>query len=129
MPENVEYWFINQVFLSDKPVFVFSHQPPTDWKAWKEYIQESISGTKLRAWIYGHIHEWSGRWVENQMLSLSDCSLDWADHYMGVFMFLERKGNIVNVTFRFRDHKNHEWIETPLDGENVENISFSVEVA
>jgi hypothetical protein len=43
-------------------------------------------------------------------------------------MFLERKGDTVDVTLRFRDHKNHEWIETPLEGENVENISFSVEV-
>lgn len=129
MPENVKDWFLDQVFLSDKPVFVFAHQPPKEWGVWKEYIRGSVKETKLRAWIYGHIHRWNASWVENQMLSFSDCSLDWADHYMGVFMFLERKGNTVDVTLRFRDHKNHEWIETPLEGENVENISFSIKVA
>ncbi len=128
MPENVKDWFMEQVVLSDEPVFVFSHQPPRDWEVWKEDLGWSAKGTKIRAWIYGHIHEWRARWVDNQMLEFSDCSLDWADHYMGVFMFLERKGDTVNVTLRFRDHKSHEWIETPFEEENVENISFSVEV-
>ena len=129
MPENVREWFVNQVFSSDKPVFVFSHQPPTDWKVWIENLQNRIYGTELRAWVYGHVHEWRGYWFENQVLIFSDCSLDWAQNYKGVFMFLDREGNDVNVTLKFRDHGNHAWIKIPFQGENIENINFSVKVA
>jgi len=129
MPEDVKAWVVEQTLYSDEPVFVFSHQPPTQWKVWTEELQGLVKGSELRAWIYGHIHNWSANWFEDQTLILSDCSLDWANNYKGVFMFLEREDDTVNVTLRFRDHKNHEWIETPLAGEMVENISFSVEVA
>jgi len=129
MPEDLQEWFVDQIFYSDKPVFVFSHQRPIQWEIWNENIQEFAKGSELRAWIHGHIHAWSANWFEDQTLILSDCSLDWKNNYMGVFMFLEREDDTVDVTLRFRDHKNHEWIETPFEGEMVENISFSVEVA
>jgi predicted phosphodiesterase len=129
MPENVREWFVNQVLSSDRPVFVFSHQPPNQWKAWNENLQRIANGSELFGWFYGHIHAWSATWLEDQVLAFSDCSLDWAKNFKGVFMFLEREGNTVNVTLRFRDHQNHEWIEIPFQGENVENISFSVKVA
>lgn len=129
MPEDLQGWFVDQILFSEEPVFVFSHQPPTQWKVWTEELQEFVVGSELRAWIYGHIHAWSAYWFEDQTLILSDCSLDWGNNYKGVFMFLEREDDTVNVTLRFRDHKNHEWIETPLEGEMVENISFSVQVA
>jgi len=129
MPEDVKAWVVDQILYSDEPVFVFSHQPPTQWKVWTDEIQDFVVGSELRAWIYGHVHNWSANWFEDQTLILSDCSLDWANNYMGVFMFLEREDDTVNVTLRFRDHKNHAWIETPLAGENVANISFSVNVA
>lgn len=128
MPENLQQWFVDQILFSDKPVFVFSHQPPSQWVVWNE-LQELVKGSKLRAWIYGHVHRWSASWYEDQLLIFSDSSLDWANNYNGVFMYLERKGDTVNVTLRFRDHKDQEWIETPLMGEYVENISFSVKVA
>lgn len=129
MPEDVREWVVEEILYSEEPVFVFSHQPPTQWTVWTEEIQDFVVGSGLRAWFYGHIHAWSAYWYENQTLIFSDCSLDWSNNYMGVFMFLEREDDTVNVTLRFRDHKNHEWIETPLAGENVANISFSVEVA
>jgi predicted phosphodiesterase len=129
MLENVREWFVNQVLSSDRPVFVFSHQPPNQWKAWNENLQRIANGSELFGWFYGHIHAWSAAWLEDQVLAFSDCSLDWAKNFKGVFMFLEREGNTVNVTLRFRDHQNHEWIEIPFQGENVENISFSVKVA
>lgn len=128
MPENLQQWFVDQVLFSDKPVFVFSHQPPSQWVVWNE-LQELVKGSKLQAWIYGHVHRWSASWYEDQLLIFSDSSLDWANNYNGVFMYLERKGDTVNVTLRFRDHKDQEWIETPLMGEYVENISFIVKVA
>lgn len=128
MPENLQQWFVDQILFSDKPVFVFSHQPPSQWVVWNE-LQELVKGSKLRAWIYGHVHRWSASWYEDQLLIFSDSSLDWANNYNGVFMYLERKGDTVNVTLRFRDHKDQEWIETPLMGEYVENISFFVKVA
>ena len=129
MPENVREWFVNQVLFSDRPVFVFSHQPPNQWKAWNENLQRLAKGSELFGWFYGHIHAWSATWLEDQVLAFSDCSLDWARNYKGVFMYLEREGDTVNVTLRFRNHLNHTWIEIPFQGENVENISFSVKVA
>jgi hypothetical protein len=128
MPENVQVWFLNQVLDSDKPVFVFSHQPPVGWKIW-DNLKDQVKGTELRAWFYGHIHAWGGYWVENQVLVFSDCSLDWVPNYQSVFMFLNRKGSDVNVTLKFRDDENHAWIKVPFQGENIENISFSVKVA
>ena len=129
MPENVQEWFVNQILTSDRPVFVFAHQPPNQWKAWNENLQRIANGSELFGWFYGHIHAWSATWLEDQVLAFSDCSLDWAPNYQSAFMFLEREGNTVNVTLRFRDDKNHTWIEIPFQGQNVENISFSVQVA
>ena len=129
MPENVREWFVNQVLYSDRPVFVFSHQPPNQWKAWNENLQRIANGSELFGWFYGHIHAWSAAWLEDQVLAFSDCSIDWAQNYKGAFMYLDREGDTVNVTLRFRDHLNHTWIEIPFQGENVENISFSVKVA
>ena len=128
MPESVREWFVNQVLFSDRPVFVFSHQPPSQWKAWNENLQRIADGSELYGWFYGHIHAWSSVWLEDQVLAFSDCSLDWARNYKSAFMFLDREGDTVNVTLRFRDHENHAWIETPFQGKNVENISFSVKV-
>ena len=129
MPENVREWFVNQVLTSDKPVFVFSHQAPTSWIAWNENLKKFAKGSELMGWFYGHIHAWSAAWFEDQVLAFSDCSLDWAPNYQSAFMFLEREGGTVNVTLRFRDDKNHTWIEIPFQGKMVENISFSVKVA
>lgn len=128
MPENLQQWFVDQILFSDKPVFVFSHQRPSQWEVWNE-LKLFIGGSKLQAWFHGHVHIWSAGWFEDQVLVFSDCSLDWKNLYYGVFMYLERRNDTVNVTLRFRDHKDHEWIETPLMGEYVENISFSVKVA
>jgi len=129
MLENVREWFIDQILFSDKPVFVFSHQPPSGWEVWNEELRGLVKGSELRAWFYGHVHRWSAQWFEDQMLIFSDCSLDWKNEYKGVFMFLEREGDTVDVTLRFRDHKNHTWVEISFEGEMVENISFAVEVA
>jgi Icc-related predicted phosphoesterase len=129
MPENVQKWFLSEVLNSDKPVFVFSHQPPPQWKVWTDNLQDKVTGSELRAWFYGHIHAWGGYWYDNQVLVFSDCSLDWVPNYQSVFMFLNRVGNEVNVTLKFRDDENHAWIKVPFQGETIENISFSVKVA
>lgn len=128
MPENVREWFLDQVLSSNKPVFVFSHQPPVGWKVWSENLQNQVYGSELRAWFYGHIHAWGGYWYENQVLVFSDCSLDWVQNYKSVFMFINRVGNDVNITLKFRDDENHVWIKVPFQNETIENISFSVKV-
>jgi hypothetical protein len=134
MPENIKGWFLNEVLNSDKPVFVFSHQPPTQWEVWTDNLQDKVTGSELRAWFYGHLHEWQGSWYENQVLILSDRSLDWAFHFNSVFMFLNRVGNDVNVTLKFRDDENHLWIKVPFQVapsqvDNIDNITFSVKVS
>jgi predicted phosphodiesterase len=128
MPENVQEWFVNQIRTADRPVFVFAHQPPAQWKVWNDNIQRLAKGSELYGWFYGHIHAWSAVWLEDQVLAFSDCSLDWDRNYQSAFMFLEREGGTVNVTLRFRNHENHTWIEIPFQGKMVENISFSVKV-
>lgn len=129
MPENLQTWMKEEISFSEKPVFVFSHQPPRQWEVFSEKLEWALSDFRLRAWFYGHIHEWRTRWIDNHMLSFSDCSLDWAHNRKGVFMYLKRKDDKVNVTLRFRNHKEGEWMEIPVKGENVENINFSVSVA
>lgn len=129
LTENVREWATHEVVGSKKPVFVFTHQPPGQWNLYNEEFGPYIGGMKIRAWFYGHIHEWRTRWIENQMLSISDCSMDWAHHRNGIFMFLEKKSDAVEVTLKFRNHENGSWIEVPYPKGALENITFSVETS
>jgi calcineurin-like phosphoesterase family protein len=123
---------------ANQPVFLFSHQPYSEWNVWDDLAPLIQSEANVKVWFCGHLH----KWVINEnvkpynFIEVCDNSLDWSTphNYAGVFMFLQREGDTVNVTIKFRDHLNHEWISVPATLENgegamIDNISFSVKVA
>jgi len=116
----------------DQPVFIFSHQPYYEWNVWSDLAPLIQDTMNVKVWFCGHLHGW----VINEnvkpynFIEVCDSSLDWANNYNGVFLFLQREGDTVNVTIKFRNHLDHEWISVPtVDGRMIENISFSVKVA
>jgi 3',5'-cyclic AMP phosphodiesterase CpdA len=123
---------------SNQPVFIFSHQPYSSWNVWDNLAPLIQSEGNVKAWFCGHLHQW----VVNEdvtpynFIYVCDNSLDWSTphNYAGVFLFLQREGNTVNVTIKFRDHLDHEWISVPAtlatgEGAMIDNVSFSVNVA
>ena len=115
----------------DQPIFMFSHQRYHQWNVWPDLVPLITEELNLKVWFCGHIHEWiiDENIQPYNFIEVCDSSLDWADHYNGVFMFLQRENDTVNVTIKFRNHLNHEWISVEtVDGKIVENINFSVEV-
>jgi predicted phosphodiesterase len=133
MDDNQLAWLENELEIhSNQPVFMFSHQPWYQWNVW-DNLTLTIEGERnVKVWFCGHLHQW----VINEnvkpynFIEVCDSSLDWAEHYNGVFMFLQRKGDTVNITMKFRNHLNHEWISVPkVGGGTIDNLSFSVKVA
>jgi calcineurin-like phosphoesterase family protein len=115
----------------DQPVFMFSHQPYSNWNVWPSLAPLIQSYANVKAWFCGHMHAWTIN--ENvapyNFVYICDSSLDWSQNYNGVFMFLQREGDTVDVTLKFRDHKTHEWISVPKAGGGmIDNLSFSVKV-
>jgi calcineurin-like phosphoesterase family protein len=134
MREDQYEWLWMELFnRKDQPVFIFSHQKYNQWNVWPELASSLEEGTfNLKAWFYGHLHRWtiSENIVEPYgFIEVGASSLDWAGNYHGIFIFLKRRGDTTEVTIKFRDHLNREWIsvETVDDGV-VENISFSVKL-
>jgi len=133
MGDNQFTWLENELEMhSNQPVFMFSHQPWYEWNVWDNLILTIEGEGNVKVWFCGHLHEW----VINEnvkpynFIEVCDSSLDWAEHYNGVFMFLQRKGDTVNVTLKFRNHLTHEWISVPtVGGGTIDNLSFSVKVA
>jgi len=119
---------------ANQPVFIFSHQPYYEWNVWNNLAPLIQSEANVKVWFCGHLH----RWVINENVTpynfmyICDNSLDWSTphNYAGVFMFLQREGGTVNVTIKFRNHLDHEWISVQTtDGRTIDNLSFSVNVA
>jgi hypothetical protein len=134
MGEKQFDWLWTELYShKNQPIFMFSHQPPSSWNKWSDLgslIQSE--NVDVKVWFYGHDHEWEIN--ENvqpyNFMEICDNSLDWANNYAGVFLFLQREGDTVNVTIKFRNHLDHEWISVPtVDGRMIENMSFSVKVA
>jgi hypothetical protein len=116
----------------NQPIFLFSHQPYRDWNVWDNLAPLIQSEANMKVWFCGHIHEWiiNENVKPYDFIEVCDSSLDWAGHYNGVFMFLQRKGDTVSVTIKFRNHHSHIRISVPtVDNRIIENISFSVKVA
>jgi predicted phosphodiesterase len=133
MDENQYAWLENELEMhSSQPVFIFAHQPWYEWNVWDNLTLTVLGEGNVKVWFCGHLHQW----VINEnikpynFIEVCDSSLDWAQHYNGVFMFLQRKGDTVNVTLKFRNHLTHEWISVPkVGGGTIDNLSFSVKVA
>ena len=126
-------WLENELETHEnQPVFMFSHQPYSNWDVWPSLGPIIQSDANVKIWFCGHMHVWTVN--ENvptyNFINICDSSLDWSQNYNGVFMFLQREGNTVNVTLKFRDHRDHEWINVPkVGGGNIDSLSFSVQVA
>jgi len=133
MGDNQLAWLENELETHEnQPVFMFSHQPYSNWNVWPSLGPIIQSDANVKVWFCGHMHVWTVN--ENvqpyNFIYICDSSLDWAQNYNGVFMFLQREGNTVDVTLKFRDHQDHEWISVPkVGGGMIDNLSFSVEVA
>jgi hypothetical protein len=133
MGDNQLTWLQNELEIhNNQPVFLFSHQPYSEWNVWPSLGPLIQSDVNVKVWFCGHLHQW----VINEnvqpynFIDICDSSLDWAHNYNGVFMFLRREGDTVNVTIKFRNHLDHEWISVPtVDGRTIDNLSFSVNVA
>jgi len=133
MNEEQFDWLQNELLThSDQPVFIFSHQPYSSWNVWSRLAPLIQSEKNVKVWFCGHVHEWiiDENVQPYNFIEVCDSSLNWANNYNGVFMFLQREGDTVDVTIKFRNHLNHEWISVQtVDGRTIENISFSVKVS
>jgi hypothetical protein len=126
-------WLWNELYTHrNQPIFMFSHQPYYEWNTFGDLVPLIQGEISLKAWFCGHLHYW----VINEnvqpynFIYVCDNSLDWSQNYAGVFLFLHRAGDTVDVTIKFRNHLNHEWISVQtVDNRTIENISFSVKVA
>jgi len=119
---------------SNQPVFIFSHQPYFQWNVWDNLAPLIQSEGNVKVWFCGHLHSWviNENVTPYNFTEVCDNSLDWSTphNYAGVFMFLQREGNTVDVTLKFRNHLTHEWISVKTtDGTWIDNLSFSVNVA
>jgi len=132
MGDNQLAWLENELETHEnQPVFMFSHQPYSNWNVWPSLGPLIQSNANVKAWFCGHMHVWTVN--ENvqpyNFIYICDSSLDWSQNYNGVFMFLQREGDTVDVTLKFRDHQDHKWINVPkVGGGMIDNLSFSVRV-
>jgi predicted phosphodiesterase len=129
MGEEQSEWFWRELLEhQEQPKFIFSHQPFDQWNIWGD-LADALGSLNIRAWFSGHLHRWQvdDNFEPYGFAYVCDSSLDWKGNYHGVFLFMERRGDTVEVTIRFRDHLNREWISVEtMDGAIVENISFTV---
>ena len=78
------------------------------------------------AWFSGHKHRWDIRedsgegFIQVNIHSLGGVR----ENYLSSFLHLDRQGDTVEVTVRFRNHETQEWIE--VDGKD--RFTFSVEL-
>jgi len=125
-------WLENELETHEnQPVFMFSHQPYSNWNVWDNLAPLIQSQGNVKVWFCGHMHVWTIN--ENvqpyNFIEICDSSLDWSYNYNGVFMYLQREGDTVDVTLKFRDHQDRKWINVPkVGGGTIDNLSFSVRV-
>ena len=128
-------WLQDELTIhANQPVFLFSHQPYYEWNVWDDLAPLIQSEGNVKVWFCGHLHQWviNESVTPYNFIEICDNSLDWSNpmNYSGVFMFLQREGDTVNVTIKFRNHLNHEWVSVQtVDGMIIDNLSFSVKVA
>lgn len=126
MSEEQEKWFWEE--LEDhkgKPVFLFTHQPYPEVKAWPA-LKEKREEYNLAAWFSAHKHRWTidpdypHGFAHINIHSVGGVRED----YLSSFLFLtpSKDGEEVAVTVLFRDHRAKEWIE--VDGRD--RVEFNV---
>jgi predicted phosphodiesterase len=126
-------WLENELETHEnQPTFMFSHQPYSNWVVWPTIAPIIENNANVKIWFCGHMHVWTinDNVQPYNFINICDSSLDWGHHYNGVFMYLQREGDTVNVTLKFRDHRDHEWVSVPkVGGGTIDSLSFSVQVA
>lgn len=114
MGDNQFNWFFMELYTyRDRPVFVFSHQPYFNWDKWDSLPVTTPGEVRVDIWFNGHHHMWIVENTNYGFLRFSISSVDWANNYNSVFLFLQRDGNKVEVTIRARDHQERVWLDEP----------------
>ncbi len=116
MSREQEEWFWEELEThKDKPIFIFSHQPHPEFQRWPQ-LKEKLDDFNIAAWVSAHKHNWNmNKQTEFGFAQINIHSIGGvrAD-YLSTFLDLERKGDTVMVTVRYRNHESEEWIE--VDG-------------
>lgn len=115
MGDNQFNWFFTELYMHrDQPVFVFSHQPYFKWNEWSRLPLNTPGEVRVDIWFSGHLHYWAiDENTEYGFLWLGINSIDWANNYESIFLFLERTGNEVKVAIKARNHLDRVWLDEP----------------
>ncbi len=123
-----EAWFWNELAAhreSRTPIFLFTHQPHPEFAAW-DRLREVLEDYPIVAWFSAHKHRWDIRpdtgagFIQVNIHSIGGVRED----YLSSFLELDRQGDTVEVTVRFRNHDTQEWIQ--VDGQD--RLTFRVEL-
>lgn len=123
-----EEWFWNELAThreSRTPIFLFTHQPHPEFAAWNR-LRDELEDYHVVAWFSGHKHRWDIRpdsragFIQVNIHSIGGVRED----YLSSFLELDRQGDTVEVTVRFRNHDTREWIR--VDGQD--RLTFRVEL-
>lgn len=110
MSEEQEEWFWEELEThSDKPVFIFTHQPHPEFQKWPR-LKEALDEYNIETWISGHKHDWNIEKNTNYGFAMINIhSIGGVrDDYLSTFLSLDRTDHTVTVTVNFRNHETEE---------------------
>ena len=115
MRENQFDWFFKELYLHrDQPVFVFSHQPYFQWDVWDKLPIATPGEVRVDIWFSGHLHVWAiDENTDYGFFWFGVNSIDWANNYESIFLFIERTGGEVKMTVKARNHLDRVWLDEP----------------
>ncbi len=114
MSDAQEKWFWKELAKhrgTQTPIFLFTHQPHPEFAKWPQ-LREVLDEYNFVAWFSAHKHRWdipedSGHgFIQVNIHSIGGSR----ENYLSTFLDLDRKGDTVEATLRFRDHEKGEWI-------------------
>jgi hypothetical protein len=129
MSDAQEKWFWEELAThrdTDTPIFLFTHQPHPEFAKWPQ-LREVLDEYNIVAWFSAHKHRWDIRkdagvgFIQVNIHSIGGVRED----YLSTFLYLDRTGDTVEATIRFRNHEKREWIQ--VDGQD--QVTFSVDLA
>ncbi len=128
-----EKWFWSELEThrrTNTPIFMFTHHPHDHGLQIWPRLRKVIDDYPIVAWFSGHSHNWKLRddsghgFVQVTIHSIGGTRSHGPGRhdYLSSFLFLDRKGETVEATVRFRNHGTQQWIEA--DGRKA--LSFSI---